>query len=73
MSARDAGAIIITKDLDFVKLQERFGPPPRILWLTLGHTSNAHMRDVFTRHLDFALKTLIGSASLVEIQGDSKV
>ena len=33
-AARAADAIVITKDLDFVEMVERFGTPPRILWLT---------------------------------------
>lgn len=33
-AARAADAIVMTKDLDFVEMVERFGPPPRILWLT---------------------------------------
>jgi predicted nuclease of predicted toxin-antitoxin system len=73
MSARDAGAIVITKDIDFVRLHEQFGALPKVLWLTLGNTSNAHMRNVFSRHLDFAVKTHVASASRVEIQDDFKV
>lgn len=34
MAARSAQAIIVTKDVDFVGLLERHGPPPQVLWLT---------------------------------------
>ena len=30
MSAREAGAVIVSKDADFVRLLEQFGPPPRV-------------------------------------------
>nr|MDQ3960268.1 DUF5615 family PIN-like protein [Pseudomonadota bacterium] len=46
-AARQAGAVILNKASDFVLLLERFGPPPQILWVTCGNTSNARLRDVF--------------------------
>jgi predicted nuclease of predicted toxin-antitoxin system len=33
-AARQAGATIITKDQDFVRLLERHGAPPQIIWVT---------------------------------------
>jgi predicted nuclease of predicted toxin-antitoxin system len=33
-AARKAGAIVLTKDSDFVGILERLGPPPQIIWLT---------------------------------------
>lgn len=34
--ARDARAVVITKDKDFVQMVERLGAPPQVLWLTCG-------------------------------------
>jgi predicted nuclease of predicted toxin-antitoxin system len=48
-AAREAGAVIMGKDSDFVLLLERFGPPPQILWATCGNTSNARLRDIPSR------------------------
>ena len=48
-AAREAGAVIMGKDNDFVLLLERFGPPPQILWVTCGNTSNARMREVLLK------------------------
>ena len=31
---------MITKDRDFVELLGRLGPPPKIIWITCGNTSN---------------------------------
>jgi predicted nuclease of predicted toxin-antitoxin system len=39
-AARAAGAVIITKDTDFVERVERLGPPPQIVWVTIGNVSN---------------------------------
>lgn len=43
-AARNAGAIVVTKDNDFVELLERHGSPPKIIWLTCGNTSEAALR-----------------------------
>ena len=42
-AARATDAIVITKDSDFVRLQDREGPPPRVLWLTVGNVPNAEL------------------------------
>lgn len=44
VAAGAAGAVVLTKDADFVGLLARNGPPPQILWLTCGNTSNAAFR-----------------------------
>ena len=43
-AARQANAIVMTKDADFADLVERLGPPPHVIWLTCGNTSNASLR-----------------------------
>jgi predicted nuclease of predicted toxin-antitoxin system len=48
-AAREAGAVIMSKDSDFVLLLERLGPRPQILWVTCGNTSNARMRGVLLK------------------------
>ena len=50
-AARDAGAVVMTKDKDFVELLRRLGPPPKVLWLTCGNTSNARLREILARVL----------------------
>lgn len=32
--AREASAVIMSKDEDFSVLLERYGPPPKIIWIT---------------------------------------
>ncbi len=69
-AARDSGATLITKDSDFVELVQRLGPPPQVVWVTCGNSSNAHIRWVFDATFADALKLLATGAALVEI-GDA--
>jgi predicted nuclease of predicted toxin-antitoxin system len=57
----------MTKDSDFLRLLEQYGPPPQVLWVTLGNTSNAHMREILSRVLLQAVALLESGESLVEI------
>ena len=66
-AARAADVTIITKDSDFVDLLEQFGPPPKILWLTCGNTSNFALQSLLSRYLANALGLFAGGESLVEI------
>ena len=40
-AAHAACAVIMTKDRDFPDLMEHRAPPPQVIWLTCGNTSNA--------------------------------
>ncbi len=66
-AARGANATVVTKDSDFVRLLEKHGPPPKLLWLTCGNTSNAALEQIFDRQLLAALGLLEGGEDLVEI------
>ena len=66
-AARSAGAIVMTKDVDFVRLLEQQGSPPKILWLTCGNTSEAALQQILSKHLSAALALLDGGEDLVEI------
>jgi predicted nuclease of predicted toxin-antitoxin system len=66
-AARDAGAVVMTKDKDFVELLRRLGPPPKVFWLTCGNTSNARLREILARVLPAAMGLLEEGESLVEI------
>ncbi|MDQ2696261.1 MAG: DUF5615 family PIN-like protein [Pseudomonadota bacterium] len=65
--AREADAIVMTKDSDFVLLQERLGPPPKVLWITCGNTSNERMRSLLRRQLPIAMQLFAAGEPLVEI------
>lgn len=65
--ARQAGATIITKDADFIGILERLGPPPKLIWLTCGNTSNANLKRLLQRSLKMAVDVLENGESVVEI------
>jgi predicted nuclease of predicted toxin-antitoxin system len=66
---KTAGTIVMTKDSDFVVLVGRLGPPPQILWITCGNTSNSHLKHVLAVRLAEALALLAGGEPMVEISG----
>jgi len=66
-AAREAGAVIMTKDSDFPQLLERMGPPPQVVWITCGNTSSTRLRQVLQSALPTTLKMLEQCEPLVEI------
>ncbi len=69
--ARDDGAVVMSKDLDFVRLVEQEGPPPQVLWITAGNTSNAYLKELFAKTLAPALELIRQGEPLVEISDAS--
>lgn len=67
--ARAAGTVVLTKDRDFVDLLERQGPPPQIVWLTCGNTSNAFLRQLLARAWPHVAALLAAGEPLIEIGG----
>lgn len=68
-AARQAEAVVLTKDIDFLHLLNRHGPPPQIIWLTCGNTSTAALRDLLTPLLPQVITLLRDGEALVEITG----
>jgi predicted nuclease of predicted toxin-antitoxin system len=66
-NARAAGAVVFTKDHDFVQLQDRRGAPPKILWLTCGNVSNRELRRIVAMCWPRAMELLLAGENLVEI------
>ena len=66
-AAANEGAVVMTKDDDFVRLLERHGPPPQIIWLRCGNTSNAYLRQLLGVTLPDVLAMLEAGEPLVEI------
>ncbi len=64
--AREKNAVVMTKDSDFVSLLDRFGPPPKVIWVTCGNTSNLKMKKLLKSKLSKALE-LLETCDLVEI------
>jgi predicted nuclease of predicted toxin-antitoxin system len=56
--ARSAGAVVITKDRDFLHLLFEQGPPPQVIWLRVGNSSNQALQAMLLRTPEPALATL---------------
>ena len=66
-AARAVKAVVLTKDYDFPHLLSQHGPPPQILWLTCGNTSNDNVRRILAKHLSKAVNLLKAGESLIEM------
>ena len=66
-AARDANAILMSKDSDFVELVLRNGSPPKLIWLTCGNLSNAALHTMLRGKLHDALSLLDHGDLIVEI------
>lgn len=66
-AAREAGAVVTSKDSDFLRLLDEHGPPPQVIWVTCGNTSNQKMREVLGEVLPSVINALQKGESLVEI------
>lgn len=69
LSARKAGAVVMTKDEDFVYLLEELGTPPQIIWVTCGNTSNARLEAILAKAATKTFELLGSGEALVEISG----
>jgi predicted nuclease of predicted toxin-antitoxin system len=67
LSAREANAIILTKDRDLVDLAIQLGSPPQILWVTCGNTSNTKLKTILTKAWPPAIELLKAGETIVEI------
>lgn len=68
-AARGVGAVVLTRDGDFVELLARHGPPPQVLWLTCGNTSDAALRVTLAEAWPRAAAMLVAGEPLIEIGG----
>ena len=67
--ARAADVVVITKDIDFVQLLERHGPPPRVVWITVGNATKARLREIVHEHWGRVATLLLAGEPLVELGG----
>lgn len=66
-AARKANVIVMSKDSDFLNLLDRHGPPPKMIWITCGNTSNRRMRKILEKTLRPAAVMLNSEEIVVEI------
>lgn len=66
-AARVARAVLLAKDSDFVAPVERMGPPPQVIWLTCGNTSNEFVRALLSAAWPRISALLLAGEPLVEV------
>ena len=67
-AAREAAVdVVVTKDDDFVKLLDAWGPPPRVLWVRCGNVKNAELRRIVLSVWPEAAALLAAGEPLVEV------
>lgn len=65
--ARQQNVVVMSKDRDFLNLIELYGPPPQIIWITCGNTSNDRLKQILLTSLHTTIDLLKEGEPLVEI------
>ncbi|WP_404425494.1 DUF5615 family PIN-like protein [Nibricoccus sp. IMCC34717] len=50
--AKANGLVVVSKDTDFLGLAFLYGPPPKVIRITLGNCSVADLENLFRSHRD---------------------
>ena len=69
--AKDENVVLMTKDEDFCRLLQQQGAPPRILWVTVGNTSNRHLKQVLEKTFEALWRLFQDGEQLVELSDRS--
>jgi len=69
--AQQEGIVLISKDSDFVELLLRQQPPPQLLWVTCGNTTNQRLQELFNEVFPQALQLLADGHVVVELADKS--
>ncbi len=67
LAARRAEAVALTKDRDLADLVTQLGPPPQIVWVTCGNTSNAKLKAILTQAWPSARTLIERGEAIIEI------
>jgi predicted nuclease of predicted toxin-antitoxin system len=67
-AAKTEGAIIMSKDSDFLDLIYLEGIPPQAIWITCGNTSNQNLKKILSTTLNTAINLLSAGEHYIEIQ-----
>jgi predicted nuclease of predicted toxin-antitoxin system len=62
------GAVVVTKDSDFVLLLQQRGPPPQVVWVRTGNSSNDDLRRIVLGAWAKTMELLQVGEPLVEIR-----
>ncbi|MFP4352922.1 MAG: DUF5615 family PIN-like protein [Puniceicoccaceae bacterium] len=66
--ARKENVVLISKDKDFADMAARFGPPPAVIWLRCGNTSEERLKQILAAHLEEAIEFIAKGETIVEIR-----
>ncbi|WP_161883519.1 DUF5615 family PIN-like protein [Deinococcus alpinitundrae] len=66
-AVRDAGAVIVSKDSDFLDRVQRLRSPPQLLYVTSGNSSTRHLEEVLLLTFAEAEHLLKQGENIVEI------
>lgn len=58
--------IILTKDEDYVSLVEKYGPPPKIIWVTIGNCSKEKLKELIMSKMPSAID-MLNESPIVEL------
>ena len=72
-NARDTGSVVMTKDEDFIRLIERKGPPPQVIWVTSGNMPNVRFKSLLLKTLPDAISLIASGETVVEIHPSRNV
>ena len=50
--AEQAGMVIVSKDSDFQQRSMLYGQPPKVIWVSLGNCTTAHVERLILSRLD---------------------
>lgn len=65
--AKQERVVMMSKDKDFADLVSRLGPPPAVIWLRCGNTSEDRLKQILSAHLHEALDFIAKGEPIVEI------
>ena len=67
-AGQQQNAAIVTKDLDFYHLLNRYGPPPKLIWIRVGNCTTQQIATLLTDQLAQIHSFLLNDAnSLLEL------
>lgn len=68
-AARQAGAVLMSKDSDFVDLVQRRGVPPQLIWVTCGNVTNARLQVLLRSRWTSIAAMIDAGEPIVELAG----
>lgn len=65
--AVELDAVLVTKNSDFIQRVEQTQNPPRVMWVRVGNSSNAHMQQVLRRNMESVITLFDAGEIIVEV------